>query len=388
MPWTETLRSGRYQALYRTASGERRSAGSFDHKKAAIAAATVAEENSRKVGWRDPKVAQQTWREWAAEWWPTRTVAPGTLKTDAGRRDGRLMPKWGDVRLCDITRHEVKKWAGELRDEGLSPATVQRTVHLLSASLTAAVDAEILPGNVAYRLRLPPADNTKERYLTKKEQGRLLAQFEDDSVDQALVALLLGTGLRWGEAVGLQVKRVDLQRKMLRVAEVWDNKSRELKAYPKSKRRRDVPIPPWVARRIKPLMKNSASGFVFEIDGNVIDYSNWRNRAWSNAIIGAHLDDGEVTIHTLRHTYASMLVQAGRSLEEIGKLLGHLSPLTTQRYSHLAKVASDEVLDALSDPTQKPKKAPKRMANAWQTDRLRGGSGLYRAVDNRASKPH
>lgn len=348
MPWTEKLPSGRIRGMYRTTAGEKRSVGTFDHAKQAFNEAAAAEALVTKPGWRDPKAAKETWGNWCIEWWPTRDVAPGTLKVDAGRRDGRLIPKWGDVQLAAITRHEVKVWVAELRADGLAPATVQRIVHLLSASLTAAVDAEILPTNPAYRLRLSPAVNAKERYLTLDEQSRLLEQLDEGSVDRALVTLLLGTGLRWGEAVGLTVNRVDLERSMIRVAEVWDNKMRAVKNYPKGKRRRDVPIPAWVTNEIRPLIGKRKTGFVFHIDGNVVDYSNWRNRTWTPALVDAGIDD--LTIHDLRHTYASMLVQSGVSLEEIGRLLGHVSPLTTQRYSHLAKTPTAAVMAALQDP--------------------------------------
>ncbi|NIH52508.1 tyrosine-type recombinase/integrase [Lysinibacter cavernae] len=233
----------------------------------------------------------------------------------------------------------------------------------MSASLAAAVDAEVLPSNAAARLKLPSPDNAKERYLTKKEAKRLLKQFPKKSRDRALIALLLGTGLRWGEAIGLQGKRVDVKKAVIRVSETWDDRGNRLKDYPKSRRRRSVPVPDWVLAEIKQLVKKQA-GQLFRVDGPKsapLDYSNWRRKVWLPAITAANITD--VTIHDLRHTYASWLIQAGVSLEEVGRLLGHVSPLTTRKYAHLAESPTDTILAALSSPLAlSPKPSKKESA--------------------------
>ncbi|HEX4400967.1 MAG TPA: site-specific integrase, partial [Galbitalea sp.] len=220
---------------------------------------------------------------------------------------------------------------------GLAPSSVQRHLHLFSASLTAAVDAEILVANPAARLALPSGETDEMRFLTQKESGTLLASFEP--APRAFVSLLLGTGLRYGEGAGLQHKRLDLNRGQLRVAEVWDDKTGELKAYPKGRKIRDVPLPDWVVEQIP-----EGDGLVF---GPMI-YTNWRKRVWLPALERSGL--GHVRPHDLRHTYASRLAESGYSLFEIGARLGHVSPVTTQRYSHLIPIDRTRDLRALPDP--------------------------------------
>ncbi|PPF56051.1 hypothetical protein C5B94_03790 [Clavibacter michiganensis] len=348
MAWTEKLPSGRHRGSYRLPSGKIRSAGTFDHKRAAMNAAAAAEADAASLGWRDPRAAQRTWGDWCDTWWPTRTVEASTLRQDASRRRARLAPKWDQVPLVDITRQDVRAWASELADSGLSPASVQRCVHLLSASLSAAVDAEIIPANPALRLRLQGGQQSHERFLTSAEQAALLDQL--DGLDRALVSLLLGTGLRWGEAVGLQIKRVDVDRGILRVAEVWDDAHSTLKPYPKGRKIRDVPLPAWTAAALAPHLAGRKSGHVLLSGGTPVDYHNWRTRTWLPALRSAEL--GPLRIHDLRHTYASALVQAGVPLEEIGRLLGHVSPLTTRRYAHLAETPARAVLAALPEPSR------------------------------------
>jgi integrase len=101
--------------------------------------------------------------------------------------------------------------------------------------------------------------------------------------------------------------------------------------------------------------------------GTPLDVNNFRKQ-WDRACREAGA--GHVRPHDLRHTYASWLLQGGRSLAEVGRLLGHVSPITTQRYAHLAKPVAQDVLDALGDP--------RRAANVQQPAATRGPTALHR----------
>jgi integrase len=375
MAWTEELPSGRHRGVYRTADGRRKSAGTFSHKKMAQNAASAAEESAARPNWRDPKHAKQTWADWCEVWWATRSVEPSTMRSDLGRRDTHLMPKWATMPLGSITRHSVKEWAAELRNGGLAPATVHRVISLFSASLAAAVDAEILAANPAARLKLPMPSNQSEVYLSRQDAGTLLDEL--DGPDKALVAFLLGTGVRWGEGAGALVEQLDVERASYRVWRTWDDGARAIKEYPKNRRRRTVPVPAWVLELVEPLVDGRRSGFLFRTsDGTPFDYHNWRNRIWSHATVRAGV--APFNIHALRHTYASWLVQDGVPLEEVGRLLGHVSPLTTRRYAHLAEAPSAAVLAALGDP-RTVILGSGIGANVGQTAALGGFAGLHSA---------
>ena len=352
MPWVEQLPSGKYRARYYLPDGSKRTVKEhFTHKRRAQNAAIDAEAKASAPGWRDPRAAEKTWKEWCDEWWPTRPVEPGVLKRDMSSRDSCLLPKWGSVQLVDITRHDIKAWAAELRKGGMAPSTVKKRVYLLSASLSAAVDAEVLTVNPAYRINLPGGQTDRRRYLTRAEASRLMAQFNPPvkhTVGTDLVPMLFGTGMRWGEAVGLQIERVNLKRSTIRIAEVWDDETRQLKKYPKGRRIREVPIPSWVMPHLVSAIAGRSTGFVFLSNGVPIHHSNWRNRVWVPAVRRTGL--GRVVIHDTRHTYASWLIQGGVSLAEVGRLLGHVSPATTQIYAHLADVPREQILSVLFDP--------------------------------------
>jgi integrase len=376
--WVQKSSSGKYVAKYRDGAGKVRTApgGPFTHKKAAERAGAAAEQESRALGWRSPDAAGRTWGAWCDEWWPSRGLEASTLRTDAGRRDGHLRPRWDDVRLIDITRHDIKAWAAELAtwtdEDGethhRTPATVQRIVHLLSASLAAAVDAEILAANPASRLKLGGGTPSAERYLTHEEFDAVCEHLDGPHLRMAL--LLVGTGMRWGEAAGLHVARVDRARDVVEVADVWSSAAKSMKPYPKGKRRRHVPLPSWVE------LEQTARGTcdydhvggrcrsplaVPNEHGSVMDSSDFR-KVWNAACGAAGI--GHARVHDLRHTYASWLLQGGQSLAEVGRLLGHVSPVTTARYAHLAARPAEGVLAALGDRPASAKTTPKRHLRA------------------------
>lgn len=358
MAWSERLPSGRYRGVYRDAVGKRRSAGTHTHKAKAERAAATMEGKSRRSSWSDPDAAKRPWGQWCDEWWPTRDVEPGTLARDSSRRKVHLDPRWKDVPVGSIRRHDVREWAASMRRRGVGASTSQRAVHLLSASLAAAVDAELLDANPAARLKLSKGAQAQERYLTRAEYEAVLEQMPTTD-DQLVMHLLTFTGMRWGEMAGLHWNRVDLDRLTLRVAEVWDERSGRIKAYPKGRSVRDVPIPAWLAallaqrpRRPTCGVEHTAgrcrSGLVLTTAGGaVLRSSNW-SAVWREAIDLSGI--GHARVHDMRHTYASWLIQNAVPLARVGKLMGHASTATTQRYAHLDAAPGDDVLAALTAP--------------------------------------
>lgn len=360
MAWAEKLPSGKYRGLYRDAAGRKRSAGStFSHKAAAERAAAAQEERARRSMSSDPEAYKRPWGEWCDEWWPTRNVEPTTLRIDESRRRTHLDPRWESIPLASIRRHDVKAWAASMARAKVGPSTVQRAVHLFSASLEAAVDAEILEANPAAKIRLPKGAQAQERYLTHAEYDSVRAQLP--TTDHQLVAdLLVNTGLRWGEMAGLHWSRVDLDRGVLRVVETWDEPSGRIKSYPKGRRSRNVPLTPELVDALRERPRTTGgcgvahatgtcrSGLVLTTErGSVLRNSNWAGD-WRKAVEESGVEHAR--IHDLRHTYASWLLQAGIPLAEVGRLMGHVSTQTTDKYAHLAAPPNGAVLAALAAP--------------------------------------
>jgi integrase len=352
--WAEKLPSGKWRGSYRDAYGKERSAGTFTHKAAAVRAANVKEDEARRSMQSNPDAHRQTWGEWCETWWPSRGVEPGTLKRDKSRLEVHLKPRWADVPLGQITRHDIKAWVAQLRqpdDDGkaLANTTVQRIVHLMSASLVAAVDAEILQANPAARIKLPPAPPAKERYLDIGEYDELV------------------------EASGLHEHRLDLKRRQVTIAETFDEIMGDIKPMPKGKKSRVLPIPEWLAVELEWLLKSRPaaktcgiehrsgvcrSGLVFRTSsGTVVRRDNW-DTTFRGALRAVNLGTDEepvemepATIHDLRHTYASWMLADGTvTIQELAVLMGHSSVTVTERYSHLAPRDNTRLLAALPAP--------------------------------------
>lgn len=362
MAWAERLPSGRYRGVYRDArGGQRRVDGTYVHKARAVRAAAVEEEKARRSILSDPDGGKRLWGDWCEEWWPSRGVEESTEKTDAGRRRNHLEPRWASVPVGSITRRDVKSWAGQMAKDGTGAGTVQHCVRLLSTSLAELVDEGVLPSNPAARIRLPSGESEVERYLTREEYARVLDQMPT-TADQLVMNTLAFTGMRWGEMAGLHRHRFLPDRQKIRVVETFVEKTGRIKPHPKGRRVRDVPVPPWLVDDLVAAMEDDPGSCGLEHrvgvcrhglvltgpKGGVIRDSNWSGRVWRPAIARAGI--GHCRPHDLRHTYASWLLQAGVPLARVGKLLGHVSPVTTQKYAHLQTGDDEAVIVALGAP--------------------------------------
>jgi len=348
MAYTELLPSGKYRAIYRDRNGKRRSAGTFTHKKAAQKEASAAEIEAAKAGWRDPKAALRPWGEWANEWWPTWDGSNYPRRNNAPLRAAK--ERFGKMALADITRFEVKAWAAELLKSGLAPSTVKSRIYLLSVSLGAAIDADIITTNPAHGIDIDNPVTGDRHYLTGLELLRLFAHLKKANQRAFdLCVIQLAHGLRWGEIAGLQIKRIDRARGQITVAEVWNASTKELKPYPKGKKRRTIPTPEWALPSLERQIGERKDGFLFPGEMyDAIQYGSFYPNFFEPASERARL--GDIGTHALRHTYASMLIQNGLHLPEIGFLLGHVSWQTTEGYADIDGIPNDPILTKLATP--------------------------------------
>lgn len=388
MPWTERYRDQqrgiwRYRGRYLAANGKKPSK-TFDTKAAALRWAGEEEAKVHRGQRTDPTGARMKWGDWCDRWLPAKQTEPRTRRTDESTARAHVRPRWGSTQLGAIARLDVRAWVNQLARAGASASTVRKAFYLLSASLNAAVEEGILAVNPCAGVTLPTNPTGQERFLEDAEVGRIL--YHLSGLWRVLAETFLGTGLRASELAGLHEARLDLAALRLHVIETYDpvETGGEMRGYPKSKRRRTVPLSPelaallqaWLDRHPPPATCGRVhrggkcpGGLVFTgPKGAPVDMHNFGERQWLDACVRAgffvevasrtkKLEDGSpvmrrratVHLHDLRHTYASRLVQLGVPLEEVQLLLGHESITTTQRYAHLRPADGfDRVRAALS----------------------------------------
>jgi integrase/recombinase XerC len=148
--------------------------------------------------------------------------------------------------------------------------------------------------------------------------------------DRAVLELLYGCGLRVGEAAGLDVERVDLDRGRVRV-------------LGKGNKERELPMSDYVVGAMGDYLREGRPTWTSDADGLV--FFNRRGNRFSERDIRAMLDrysarmlpGRRVTPHTLRHSYATHLLEGGADIRAVQELLGHASVATTQRYTHVSR---------------------------------------------------
>lgn len=236
-----------------------------------------------------------------------------------------IVPKWGKARLTDINSRAVAQWLSEKRAEGLAPASVEKLRVILGRSFELGSRWDV-PGsdkNPARGIPRKPLNNARERFLSAEEAARLrvhVAKSKNPQL-QHIVGLLLLTGARLRELLDARWENVDLERRS------W------LIPTSKTGKPRHVPLPAAAVAIVEALPRYKDCPWLVPNPDTLKPYVSIKH-GWQEAIRRAKLPG--LRLHDLRHSAASFMVNSGVDLFAVGKVLGHASYQSTQRYSHLA----------------------------------------------------
>ncbi len=169
-----------------------------------------------------------------------------------------------------------------------------------------------------------PENNKRERYLSKEETQALFNELEhsDNPVLKYIIAVLLLTGARKREAMDAQWSDFDLEKR------IWTVE------FNKTGKPRYIPISDGLIALLQQIPRYDDCDWLFPNPRTMKPFVSFFS-AWNTARKNAGLP--EVRIHDLRHSFASFLINSGRSLYEVQKILGHTQVKTTQRYEHLSQ---------------------------------------------------
>ena len=251
-------------------------------------------------------------------------------KCDKGLLKNHIEPLWGDRYLDQITKDDIIELMGKHR-ETHAPGSCNRLLILLRYmfSLPSKWDLPYAGVNPTKGIPLMKEKTVKERFLSTEEAQKLNAQLHssDNPMLKFIVPMLLLTGARKREVLDARWEDFDFERRTWRIHTTKLGKPRH------------VPISNGVLNLLKQV-PNLKTTWIFPNPKTLKPYvSVWHS--WNRARNDSGL--AEVRMHDLRHSYASFLVNSGRSLFEVQRLLGHTQVKTTQRYAHLSH---DTLLDA------------------------------------------
>lgn len=328
----------------------------YPTKTSASKAMTLLEADRLRGEFIDPRGGRTLLADWIAVFWPAHEAGlrPGSRKSEGGRVRNHILPLLGDYRLDELTPMIIKAWVSvlltgdeEMDRYPLAEKTIRNCHGVLYSILQGAVDDRRIRKNPCYRSGLPKVEFKEQRYLDEAEIARLVMRMPAHW--RPLVVLLVSTGLRWSEAAGLKVKRVDVLARTLRVEETLHELPGEplVTGPPKSEQsRRTVTYPQDVAELLVPLVSmRHRDAYVFVgPDGEPVGYRKfWRLFTKHAALAGLV----GLRIHDLRHTHAAHLISQGVALTGVQRRFGHSSiTVTSDMYGHLLPVVDEAIITA------------------------------------------
>ena len=300
--------------------------------------------------WTDPVLGRITFGEYAEAWLESRAdLKPKTRHQYQSLMRQHITPTWHTVPLAKITFGSLTHWVSQLSQSGLGPSGIRQSVFVMSAALDHAVRSGRIRSNPARGLGLPRPKRRDYVFLT---HGQVLTLADAAGRWRLLILVLAYTGLRWGEATALRVCDIDFDRRRIDVRRAFsDVGGRVVLGTPKSHQSRTVPLPRFVAVELAAGVDGKRpDDLVFTMPGgSVMRLSNWRLITFVPARTRAGLSD-RFRIHDLRHTAASLMIQAGYPPKMLQEIMGHASITTTlDLYGHLYPGEMDRYADRLDE---------------------------------------
>lgn len=251
-----------------------------------------------------------------------------------------LLSRFGNLHLDQISQQSIIEHHHALRAAGYAAATCNRVLVLLRYMYNLAAKWEV-PGsgsNPTSGASMYELNNARERYLTPEETQRLRGALELSGSSQLkfIVPLLLMTGARKRELLDACWSHFDMDRRSWRIP------------ISKSGKARHVPLSATVMEILAQLPRWEGCPYVVPNPNTKKPFKSIFS-SWDIARKQAGMP--ELRLHDLRHSMASNMVNSGRSIYEVSKVLGHAQLKTTQRYSHLSQETLLAAVDAAANAT-------------------------------------
>jgi integrase len=308
--------------------------------------------------------SQRTVREYLIDW-----IDNGKPRISSATRDSYrwmllqyVLPELGDRRLDQLGPFEIQQLYSRMSERRLSARTIRYAHAILRSALAQAVRWRMLHGNPADLVELPKMVRKEMRALGPREAAAFLEAARGDRWEP-LWALLLVTGLRPGEALGLKWTDIDWDQQRIRIQRtlIRDDNHEWRFGEPKTDRsRRSVAVPRTAMRGLRVHRTGQAqerlkmgAGYAAELNlvfangcGEPLDYSVVVRRHFKPIVKSAGLEP--LRPYDLRHTCATLLLGSGEHPKVVAERLGHSSTVMTMDvYSHVLPDMQERAADKL-----------------------------------------
>jgi integrase/recombinase XerD len=233
----------------------------------------------------------------------------------------------GRAHLEQITRQDIEAWVEHEQDRGMKASTVKMRLGMLKAFARFLMERDVLPPELLSKRMMIKVPDGLPRAMDPDDVRQLLAVLENVR-DRAMILILLRTGMRVGELLNTIVEDVHLKERRIEIYEAR-----------KTRVGRVVYLSDDALKALKAWLnvRKPDRTYLFYAQGkdrHGITYAAVR-AVFVKTLKKAGLSHKEYTLHCLRHTCASELLNAGMRLECVQQLLGHSTVEMTRRYARL-----------------------------------------------------
>ena len=254
--------------------------------------------------------------------------------TDVSLINNHILPNFGKLYLDAFTKQDMIAFIGR-HAKTHAAGSVNRVIILLRYIFNCAIRWETagVSKNPTAGIPMLEENNHKERYLTGVEANALVGALKhsENQMLQYIIPMLILTGARKNEVLKAKWEDFNIEQRIWRIP------------LAKSGKARHVPMSDGVLSLLDTVPMHDGCPYVFANPKTLAPYVSFYI-SWNTVRKSVGLSD--VRVHDLRHSFASFLVNSGRSLYEVQRILGHTQIKTTQRYAHLSQ---DSLLAAANE---------------------------------------
>lgn len=230
----------------------------------------------------------------------------------------------GDIYLSELNKNRLQSYLEE-RLRKVSPYAVRRDIINFSSSFNWGINKNYLSENYCKGIKKPKLPERLPHFFSEDEFQKLI-EIVDDTDLKDLIEFAVLTGLRQSDLISLRWSQIDFKNNNL----ILDNRN----SLTKSRKVHNIPLSISALQILtKRDIKREDKELVFTYLGKKIRQT-FISKRFSKYVEEANINK-KLTFHSLRHTFASWLVQKGVSIYQVSKLMTHSDPRVTQIYSHL-----------------------------------------------------